>query len=697
MRDPNLTLPPGLEQALTDYYAAPQPNPAFADHLERQLVAQVSDLRHAPRRTFMQTLRARPALAILLVILALALLTGAAYAIGRLSGYIPGFGFSQDTSAALTLLEPVEIAHEGITLRVTQAVSDSERFSVTVEQTGQVETASNFIHPSAVITLPNGRELEFRESSGGETETESRQIFTFIFAPLPPETRELTLRYEISERERGVLWQAELPLRLRPLGAEEVIPPPAQSPWQPISSESRAGLRLVLENVAAASDKTLLQVSLRFDQPNMALNSDWNVTLKDDQGRIYPLQFIESDSQNQSKTYQTVPFRGGERLTLSLTAFPDPNNLPLSQDFWEDAPAFTFDPGPNPQVGQTWTLNETLQAGGFTLNITQAALTAPGTLVFSTEAGPAVTGILFYCEQASGAGGDAPQSGGLVTSTQQFDSLPAAPFEIRLMRISYNAPGAWSLVWQAPAAPAGSLPRNTATPQPTLALYAPPTPAFSDPLWLELVRRTQAFDSPFQHGPGWIHSVTQTETFPRPGQTFPPPYIVTEQWMEIDEHGYVTRSVYTDRDVDGKLLQQSVTIGNYSLNLTTGEGGNGGGERYRFSSSALVQDFNAALETGATVTIEETPCGAGGPCYLITFLDTFSAPIQNPGETVSFSGTARQIWVEKDTGKPLQTRSLWRLADGSERADFTQTLLTLEKLPAPPPEVLDLLSRVILP
>lgn len=733
MLDPNLTLPPGLEQALNDYYTAPQPDPAFAENLERQLIHSLTpspsptgrgeqkkhppsllrreeQRKHLPsptgrgeggegkRRTLMQTLRARPALAILLVLLALALLTGAAYAIGRLSGYIPGFGFSQDTSAALTLLEPVEIAHEGITLRVAQAVSDSERFSFTVEQAGQVETTSDFTHPSVTIILPDGRELEFRESSGGDTETEARQIFTFLFVPLPPETRELTLRYEMIERERGVLWQAELPLRLRPLGAEEVIPPPAQTPWQPISSQSQSGLRLVLENVAAASDKTLLQVSLRFDQPNMALNSDWNVALKDDQGRIYPLQFIESDSQNRSKTYQTAPFRGGEQLTLSLTAFPDPNNLPLSQDFWENAPAFTFDPGPNPQVGQTWQLNETLQAGGFTLNIIQAALTAPGTLVFSTQAGPAVTGIMFHCEQASSVGGDAPQTGGIVASTLQFAPLPAAPFEIRLMRIYYTAPGEWSLAWQAPAVPATSRPASTATPQPTLAPYAPPTPAFSDPLWLELVRLTESFDAPFQQGPGWIHYVTESKINHRPGQTdFPPPYIVTEQWLEIDAEGYVTRSVYIDRDADGNILQQSVTIGGYSSNFTTGEGGYFGGARYRFSSSALIQDFNGALEYGAAVSIEETPCGAGQTCFLITFLETFGAAVQNPGEPRAFSGSARQAWVDKASGKTLQTRSLLRFEDGSERVDYTQTLLTLEKRPAPPPEVLDLLSKVILP
>lgn len=645
----------------------------------------------------MQTLRARPALVFLLALLALALLTGAAYAIGRLSGYIPGFGFSRDTSAALTLLEPVEITSQGITLRVLQAASDSERFSFTVEQTGRVETASDFISPSAVITLPDGRELEFRESSGGETEIESRQIFTFLFAPLPPETRELILRYQIIEREQGVLWQAELPLRLRPLEAEEVIPPPAQGEWQPISSQSQSGLRLILENVAAASDKTLLQVSLRFDQPNMTLNSDWNILLKDEQGRIYPLQFIESDSQNQSKTYQTVPLRGGEQLTLSLTAFPDPKNLPLSQDFWENAPAFTFDPGPNPQVGQTWQLDETLQAGDFVLHITQAALTAPGTLVFSSQAAPAVTGIMFHSKQASGAGGNLPRSGGLVASTLQFAPLPAAPFEIRLMRIYYNAPGEWSLNWQAPAVPSGRASENTVAPRSTPSVYTPPTPAFSDPLWLELIRLTETFDSPYQQGPGWIHSVTQTETYPTPGQTFPPPYIVNEQWLEIDEQGYVTRSLYTDRDADRNILQQSVSIGDYSINLTTGEGGYLGGERYRFSSSALVQDFNSALETGAAVSVEETPCGAGQTCYLLTFLETFGAPLQNPGESAAFSGAARQIWVEKDTGKPIQTRFLWRLADGSERVDSTQTLLTLEKLAAPPPDVLDLLAKIVLP
>ena len=99
--------------------------------------------------------------------------------------------------------------------------------------------------------------------------------------------------------------------------------------------------------------------------------------------------------------------------------------------------------------------------------------------------------------------------------------------------------------------------------------------------------------------------------------------------MEVDEQGYIICSVYTDRDADGNIIQQSIMVGDYSLNLTTGENGSLGGECYCFSLSALVQDFNSALET-------------------------FGASLQNPGETVSFSGSVRQMWVEKDTGKPLQ-------------------------------------------
>ena len=45
------------------------------------------------RKSLMQTIRTRPLLMIIIIILALLILTGIAYAVGMATGYIPGVGF----------------------------------------------------------------------------------------------------------------------------------------------------------------------------------------------------------------------------------------------------------------------------------------------------------------------------------------------------------------------------------------------------------------------------------------------------------------------------------------------------------------------------------------------------------------------------------------------------------------------------
>ena len=145
----------------------------------------------------MQTLRARPVFAVLLVLLALALLTGAAYAIGRLSGFIPGFGFTSDSGAVFTLAEPVEISLDGVTLRSLQATSDLQKFTVTIEQIGRPAQATlTFAH--AVILLSDGSEASFGQGYG-EDPSANEVLTTLEFDPLPPGTQQLTLRYDLMD------------------------------------------------------------------------------------------------------------------------------------------------------------------------------------------------------------------------------------------------------------------------------------------------------------------------------------------------------------------------------------------------------------------------------------------------------------------------------------------------------------------
>ena len=93
------------------------------------------------RKTLMQTLRARPALMILLVLLALGLLTGAAYAIGRSLGYIPGVGLVEQGASIRVLAEPVSLTRDGITLTVEKAFLTADKTTLTYSVDGIPQSA----------------------------------------------------------------------------------------------------------------------------------------------------------------------------------------------------------------------------------------------------------------------------------------------------------------------------------------------------------------------------------------------------------------------------------------------------------------------------------------------------------------------------------------------------------------------------
>ncbi|GAB4486225.1 MAG: hypothetical protein OHK0031_10420 [Anaerolineales bacterium] len=543
-------------------------------------------------RIFVHTLRSKPLLTIFLALLAIALVTGAAYALGRLSGYIPGFGFSQDTSAALTLLEPVEITRDGLTLRVLQALGDSQRFSVTIQQSGTLLSDSQSAQPSLVITLPDGRPLEFVEGSGSQDG--SFLVNTFHFAALPADVRDLSLHYTISQPDQNILWQAEFHLRLRSLRADEQLP----ALPSPLAESSHGGLSLRLETAARSADFTLLELALRFER-RASLSGDWNVVLSDSQGRFYPLQLVNADSENTHKTYRAPALPGSTEFLLTLTVFPDPHNLKAID--LDTGQAFSLQ-------GEEWALFWRSPAEW---DSPQAALTLPVTATAPIPVEPALL------------------------------SLPAA--------------------------------------------------------WQQLSNLATQNDQHWRVGAGWIHYVTSTETLSN-AQGYPPPFIVTEQWLEVDAQGWVLRSVYSDSDQQGNLLQQSLAVGNYGINLTTGEAFTDIAP-WQFSADWLTPELQSAVKSGADLVIESAPCPdtENETCWQLTFRESLPAPVQNPGQNVSYQGAGRRIWMRERDGAVIRQQAFWRLEDGSERVDFTQTLLLLEKLAAPPPEVLDLLAKVIVP
>lgn len=649
---------------------------------------------HLERKTWMQTFRAKPALAILFVFMALILLTGVTYAVGRLAGFIPGFGFTGDASTSYVLDTRAQTEHAGVTIQVENAVSTADQFWVSLAVIGEADAMDAF-HAGATVVLSDGTEIQAQSGQDYGYIPGQHQV-SLEFTALPTGTDSLTLRYEVFTITGAALWSVDIPIILRPIRADEVIPA-QETQAAPLQSNTYDGLTLVLDNVAPASEKTVLQVSLRFDKPNTHLNTDWNVTLTGDDGRIYPMTEVLFDSNDYVKTYETVPFHGGEALNLSLTAFPSSENLPMSVDFPLDQATFTFDPGPNPQPGQSWSLDEQITVGQYTIQVIGVKQISNTELLFEFAPSPGVTGVMLYSPLAQGATGSIPVENVNFTAGLSFGSVPAEPLTISISRVYYTARGQWQIHWQAPAAPVGVSVGPTSTPVPTAATFATPSVIASDPLLLEVQDLAQKFDEPFQQGAGWVHIISETETLPRPGQTFPPPYVQHEQWLELDEDGYVIRSLWIDRDLPGNIIQRSVTIGNYSFNLTTGEAFFNEYARYLFSTDLLTQDLIRAAEYQSQIIQEATTCDNGSACLLITLFDAFDQGIQNPGESQLITGMGRRTWVNLETGQQVQVQAFSRLQDGSERVEITDRAVMIEKTSSPPTDVLDIFNSVVVP
>lgn len=693
-------LPPNLDTSLDLFFAAPRPNPAFAIQLEAKLRQRHEEMvssqklfrypRLSNQSSFKQTLHTHPLLALFLAVLALLALTGMVYALSRLTGFIPGFGFTTNSGSVYILDGPVESSSNSITLKVNKAVNDGERFWVELT-TNSLSERGDFA--SAFILLKNGEKVQ--STIGGSVDiNDGGARLSFLFPPIAGQPTEVTLQVE------GLGGQDfNLILKLRPVRSGEFVPVPLDGKTQ-IQSETHNGVRLVLDHVAVDSSKTVFQVSLRYDQPNTWLGGPWNVTLSDESGALYPLTDVTPDTMTSGDTYvyQTTPFTGLEQLVLTLVTFPPSDTLPMFVDFSGNSPIFTFDPGENPQEGQKWDLNQRLSAGGFDLKVVSAALTGKPSLVFEVEPGPSVTGVMFDSPEplVSGSSGGVPVPSGNITAEMTFSRFPEQPFNIRLMRIYYQAKGSWQIHWQPPAAPPTGAPTLTHA-APTLAPLPTSTLATSDPILLEVQQLAQKFDAPFQQGAGWIHIVKETITHLQAGQAYPPPYLKSELWYEVDDEGYVVRYVWLDTNETGQVIQQTATVGDYSVNFTNGFSGFNNGTRYLFSMDMLTRDMSAAREYGSQVIRENSTCENGKPCLLITLLDTFPAPFQIAGETQSFSGSGRRVWIDLDTGQQVRDQSFWLLEDGSDSITSTSNTVLVDRVNAPPQSVLDLLARVIVP
>jgi hypothetical protein len=97
----------------------------------------------------------------------------------------------------------------------------------------------------------------------------------------------------------------------------------------------------------------------------------------------------------------------------------------------------------------------------------------------------------------------------------------------------------------------------------------------------------------------------------------------------------------------------------------------------------ILLDLDYASVHGKYVTREETTCEDGSPCLLISM-------------RYNVGVFGRRVWINMETGQQIKVQSFEENPDGTEAILFTQTFLSVERMDAPPQEVLDVFAKTML-
>ena len=518
--------PPEFEHLLRKTLAVPEPDPAFMDSLQSQYLAHAS-LTEKETKMKPRSLPISPRLTWGLVLLFLLVLILAAFsspdavnAMRRLLGYIPGVGIVEQTGSVRVLARPVTQTRDGVALTVDQATSQADKtvviYQYVLDTTILERTPAADANSQASFTtdpalrLPDGTQQKIRRgihepdtlSEAARAAGKSAIRYRLEFDALPPNVEHVILLLprlvSIAPGAGPEFWEVPLDFRasadvVRPV--IEIIPtntsqaqPSSAAPLS--STPSDHGLALVLEKVIPLDDGYVFMGTFQSKNPADFMQSQvpgstdpqstystlqsFSLVLKDADGRDIPFE-------QKISTQDTLPHWQSWSLQVKGKDLRWPVSI-IAHSMQADITAsasFQFDPGPAPQPGQTWTLDQTVEAGGYRIQILSAtANTGADNKVagfrFTLESQDGVFGAILNDldhPQQGGGGGGGPFPGPFVADLTYADTLPSTPIHVGIQDLSVVFYGTWQASWS-PAAGVVTLPPSPTLP-PGTALRVP--------------------------------------------------------------------------------------------------------------------------------------------------------------------------------------------------------------------------------
>jgi hypothetical protein len=458
----------------------PQPDPAFLDRLEDDLLHQVTSTAadaqpHA--HTFRETLAAisaalrvrRWAMAALAVFLLLAALVGIVgpsrviAAVRGLLGFIPGVGFVENTDALRTLDRPVSMNEEGVTLTVEEAVVDaaSTRIRLRVEGLSGarklVERGPDSDYQSPRLSLPDGTQIPMR---GGSVDIgDTGLTVTEVYQPLPEGVFDATLEIkQIPWLPSGAAPEGwRIPLHFIPGGGDRQVL--EATPVVRTSAEID-GIVLTLENVVQTPGMAILRVSFKSSDPDrVPRNWENSFSLKSSAGVVAPLSSRPDMTRRDAVTLEAPGLTPGAGYILQLNGPIQVNRIVPET---ETGGEFTLDLGDHPRPGDSWPLDRELTAAGQRFHLSGVSLLSGNACGFSTGEEEGTFSLVFDLPNHPGVTdvmvaplAETPQAVSVYQNACiRYAQPPSGVLAFRIASISSPVEGTWEIPWEVPPAAA---------------------------------------------------------------------------------------------------------------------------------------------------------------------------------------------------------------------------------------------------
>lgn len=398
-----------------------------------------------------------------------------AQAMKRLLGYIPGAGVVEQSVPLRILSTPVETKTGNTTLRVDQVVVDSEHTALVYEvdnipasgdESSQTE---DYCHSLPWLQLSDGSWFEAKTITANNWSSGYTRQLEFATLPAGENSPRLVLPCFEGALKTAFALPVEVVFTLTPAPEGMTVYPIVELPTPTAQAATQASLAtadqisLVINQYVQTDTQLILMGALKtdFQDFRLSLVEEADVHLQDASGSniLVTEDFSLTNSDSNIRNAQTWS------LNYLVAGSYVPGQARLIVDrAWigrTSEASFSFDPGANPQPGQTWVLNQDLEIDGHLIKIIDVTKSTKGEgLVFNYEAPAEITNIsLLDLEHPllGGGGGDSS------TAFSYKEGFPTGVIKISVTGYDELVPGPWEAQVDLPAFKDGAQP--TALPE----------------------------------------------------------------------------------------------------------------------------------------------------------------------------------------------------------------------------------------